>query len=105
MCKCERGTHDIDKASPKIALACTSGEVIPKVTIEIIPTGRDQRSLFVITMTGVVISQIVEQPALGRDRPTESVTFSYQSLDWEARPAEGYRQATTPHYPITPRPR
>jgi len=96
---------DIDKASPKIASACASGEIIPKVTIEIRPAGGDRREHLVIKMINVVISNVAPQTATGLDRPTESVTFSYESLDWEAAPAEGYRQATTPQYPITPRPR
>jgi hypothetical protein len=94
----------IDKASPKMALACASGEVIPKVTIEIIPVGQDQRSRFVITMSGVVISQIVEQPATGRDRPFETVTFTCESLIWESQPAAATWRVSTPPYTVTPRP-
>jgi type VI secretion system secreted protein Hcp len=96
---------DIDKASPKLHDKVLSGEPIAEVRIEIVPSGPEQRTQFSITMTNVVVTRIVEQPTAGRDRPTEKVTFSCQSLEWETRAAGGYRQAATPYYPITPRPR
>jgi type VI secretion system Hcp family effector len=96
---------DVDKASPKLHEKLMTGEHIAEVRLEITATGREQRTQLSVTMTNVVITRIVEQPAAGRDRPTEAVTFTCQSIEWESRPAGVYRQATPPYYPITPRPR
>jgi len=95
----------IDNASPKLDAKCLSGEVIPKVSIEIRNAGRDRRQYYIIQMSNVVISDVSSLPGGSGDRPGESVTLSYESLTWEARPAGGYGQAATPHYPVTPRPR
>lgn len=98
-------TKDIDKASPKIALSCTSGAHIREVTLEIRPAGGDSREYLVIEMTNVVIASVTPQSTTGTNRPTESVTFSFEELKWEYRAAGGVRGATPPHYLFTPNPR
>lgn len=98
-------TKNIDKASPKIADVCASGKVFPKVEIEIVNAGRGGMEYFTITMSNVTVASFSQLESSGRDRPTESVEFEYESLSWEVRPAGVYRQAATPNYSITPRPR
>ena len=98
-------TKDIDKASPKIVLECASGTHIRDVTLEIRPTGGDKREYLVIEMTNVVIASVAPQSTTGTDRPTESVTFSFEELKWEYRAVAGVRGATPPPYSFTPRPR
>jgi type VI protein secretion system component Hcp len=94
----------IDNASHKLYEDMMSGKHIPEVRIEIVPSAQEQRTRFVIKLTGVVIKQIVEQPAIGRDRPTEAVTFSCKSLEWESRPAAATWRASPPPSTLTPRP-
>ena len=95
----------VDKSSPNLHDKCASGEHMDEARMEIVTGGRDRGTRFVITMTGVVISRIVEHPATGRDRPTETVTFTCQSLEWESQPAPSLSRVSTPAYPLTPRPR
>jgi type VI protein secretion system component Hcp len=98
-------TKNIDKASPKLHVACASGERIPEVRLEIRPVGSQRRDLLMIKMRNVVITRVDEQPAPSGARTTEAVTFRCESLEWESRPAETALRPSTPAYPITPRPR
>ncbi len=98
-------TKDLDKASPKLDLACTSGEHIGEVVLEISRAGGSHCEVLVITMRNVVISSIERHPAVGREAATEVVTFRYASLEWESRPASASLHASPPPYSITPRPR
>jgi type VI secretion system secreted protein Hcp len=71
---------NVDKASPKLDLKCTSGEHIPEVTLELRRTGGDKKTFFKIKMTGVKIANI--QP-VGSGGKKERVTFQYKTLKWE----------------------
>jgi type VI protein secretion system component Hcp len=74
------------------------------VKLEIIPAGGDQRGRLVITLKNVVIAQVVQQPATGRDRATEAVTFTCESLEWESQPAAATWRASPLPHSVTPRP-
>jgi hypothetical protein len=97
-------TKELDKTSPKIAEACASGKVFPRVTIEIVNAGRSRTEYFSITMANVMVTNSLQSDGGGRDRATESVEFQYESLTWEVRTAGGFRRVVTPDYSITPRP-
>ena len=62
--------------------------------LEIRPTGGDSREYLVIEMTNVVIASVAPQSTTRTNRQTESVTFAFEKLDWEYRPAGGVRSAT-----------
>lgn len=97
-------TKHIDPATPKIGDLCASGNHIRDVVLEIQPAGGAHGECLVITMHDVVISRVSQQPVVGRETPTEVVSFRCQSLEWESRPAAASPRAS-PAYPITPRPR
>jgi len=98
-------TKYIDKTPHKGMDACATGTRIRNVTLEIRPAGGDSREYLVIEMTNVVIASVTPQSTTGTNRPTESVTFSFEELKWEYRTAGGVRGATPPHYLFTPKPR
>jgi type VI protein secretion system component Hcp len=95
----------VDTSSPNLHDKCASGEHMDEARMEIVTSGPDRGARFVITMTGVVISRIVEHASTGRDRPTETVTFTCQSLEWESQPTSSLSRVSTPPYPQTPGPR
>jgi type VI protein secretion system component Hcp len=95
----------LDSSSPSLRDKMMSGERMERVTLEIVPAASDQRTGFVITMMGVAISRIVEHPATGREGPTETVTFTCQSLEWESLPSPSLSRVSTPANSLTPRPR
>jgi type VI protein secretion system component Hcp len=95
----------VDKSSPTLHDKLASGDHVDEARMEIVTAGRDRGTRLVITMTGVVISRIVEHAATGRDRPTETVTVTCQSLEWESQPTSSLSRVSTPAYSLTPRPR
>lgn len=78
---------DLDKATPKLADKVASGEVVPKVTLELRRTGGDKQVFLKITMTQVKITSI--RPAGGSVKAKmERVTFKYKTLKWELVPSD-----------------
>ena len=73
---------ELDKATPKLADKVASGEVIPKVTLELRRAGGDKQVFLKITMTEVKIVGIRSAGTSGRAK-LEKVTFKYKTLIWE----------------------
>ncbi len=73
---------DLDKATPKLADKVASGEVMPKVTLELRRAGGDKQVFLKITMTEVKISSIRSAGGRGKAK-RERVTFKYKTLKWE----------------------
>jgi type VI protein secretion system component Hcp len=98
-------TKNTDLSSPELASSCAAGKHIPSVTLEIRPTGGRTQEYLVIELTNVIVEGINTGGTTDEGRPTENVTFNYQKLHWEYRPA-GTEQRPTPHrYSYTPIPR
>jgi len=95
----------VDNSSHELLDACRVGQRFRDVVLEIRPAGREQRDRTVIKMRNVVITRVDEQPALRGGHPTEKVTLRGEGLEWEIQPAATAWRASTPAYPITPRPR
>lgn len=98
-------TKNVDKASPKMGLFSSSARRMREVTLEIRPVGGSPGDRTVIKMKNAVITRITEQPALRGDHPTEAVTFSCQSIEWETQAASTPWDASPIPYTLTPRPR
>ncbi len=76
-------THFLDKASPKIYEACSTGKHIKDVTIELCRSGGDKVKYMEIKMEQVIISK-VETAGSANDNgfPHEKVSFSYGKIKW-----------------------
>ncbi len=72
----------IDKASPQIAGLCTSGEIIPEVTIKFCPSGSKQ-SYLIYTLKNVTVSSVNPGGSSDGLRPVETVSFKYSKIQWE----------------------
>lgn len=76
--------HLLDKASPKLHLACCRGEHIGDVTIELCKAGGDKNKYMVYKMSDVMVRS-VSPAGEGKgehDLPTERVTFAYSKMEW-----------------------
>ena len=77
-------TKELDKASPKIALACCNGTNLAKVTIELCRATGDKAKYMSIEMTDVLVAmyepngRTTEEGSL----PTERVAFNYGTITW-----------------------
>ena len=65
----------VDKASPKLALACCKGLKLDDITLELCRAGGDKEKYMSYKMEDVIVSSV--QPSSGADLPTENVSFSY----------------------------
>ena len=76
------------KASPKLWLACASGQHIKEATITVRKAGSDkgQEDYLVLTMTDVLVSSFQASGSSGSDRPTESVSMAFAKVEFTYKP-------------------
>jgi len=74
----------LDKASPKLALACCNGEHIKTVTIELCKAGKDPQKYMEYKLSDVVVASVrTGGSAQGGDSlPTEEVSFHFGKIEW-----------------------
>ncbi|MBN2592648.1 MAG: type VI secretion system tube protein Hcp [Sedimentisphaerales bacterium] len=73
----------LDKSSPKLALACCTGEHIKKIQVELCRATKDKTKYMEFTMSDVIVSSV--RPggsASGEALPVESVSFNYGKIEW-----------------------
>jgi type VI secretion system secreted protein Hcp len=76
--------HHLDKASPKLHLACCKGEHVPDVTIELCKAGGDKNKYMIYKMSDVMVRSVEPTgDAKGvHDLPLEQASFSYAKMEW-----------------------
>lgn len=74
----------LDKASPKLALFCCTGEHIPKVKIELCRAAKDKTKYMEYLMSDVIISSVRPGGSAqgGEPLPLEEVSFNYGKIEW-----------------------
>jgi type VI secretion system secreted protein Hcp len=85
-------TKVIDKASPRLAFLCASGQTIPTMTLVILRPGGLNLPYFQITLTDAVITSVQHSGSGGGDgnlQPTEHVTFDYRRVELKYTAVDG----------------
>ena len=77
-------TKVVDKASPKLMLACADGEHLKQAVITCRKAGKDQQEFLKITLSDVLVSsyQMGGTPS-GSTVPMEQVSFNYSKIEKE----------------------
>ena len=84
--------HHIDKASPKLLLACATGQHIASAILSVRKAGGTQMDYLIMTLTDVLISSVEASASSGNpELPTEqfSLNFSKIQYDYKEQKADG----------------
>ena len=75
-------TREIDKASPVLFKACITGQLIAKVTLELLPAGQKGTvsPFLVVVLKDVFVSTISEAGNVHGGVPLEEIVFSFRSF-------------------------
>jgi type VI secretion system secreted protein Hcp len=71
----------LDKASPKLALACADGTHINTIIVEVCRAGTEKVKYMEYKMSNCIISS-VQNAGGGGDFPSESVTINFGKIEW-----------------------
>lgn len=75
----------LDKASPKLALACASGEHFPDATLELCRAGGDKQPYMEYKLTDVIVSSYRPGGSSGGGEaiPLEEISLNYGKIEWK----------------------
>lgn len=87
----------VSKASPKLFLACASGEHIRSALLTVRRSGESQQEFLKVTMSDVLISSWKHEGAAGDEVPTDQVTMNFAKvkIDYTEQSPTGAPGATT----------
>jgi type VI secretion system secreted protein Hcp len=74
----------LDKASPKLSLACATGEHLKTVTLELCRAGGDKQPYMEYKLTDVIVTSVRPGGSgRGESVPLEEVAFAYAKIEWK----------------------
>lgn len=74
-------TKDLDKASPKLALACADGTHIDEIVVEFCRAGTEKIKFMEFKLTNCIISDY-KMIADGRSFPLEGIAINFGRIQW-----------------------
>ena len=83
---------NVNKASPKLFLACATGDHIAKATLTARKAGKDQQDYLIVTFTDVLVSSFqTNGDAHANSLPTESISLNFAiiEIEYKAQNADG----------------
>jgi type VI secretion system secreted protein Hcp len=75
-----------NKASPKLFLACASGEHIKKAVLVCRKAGKDQQPYYTITLSDVTVSNYQAGGSTGHVIPMDQHSLSFSKIEFEYKP-------------------
>ena len=79
--------HKVDKASPNLWKACSTGEHIKEATLTSSKQGKGQQDFLVIKVSDVLVTSVSVSEANGSGSvPMETVTMQFAKVDLEYKP-------------------
>jgi type VI secretion system secreted protein Hcp len=81
-------TRRLDKASPKLMLACATGQHIPSAKLFCRKAGADGKPVeyYTITLSDVLVSSVSAGGSSGDVIPTESISLNFAKIEWQYVP-------------------
>jgi type VI secretion system secreted protein Hcp len=73
-----------NKSTPKLFLACATGEHIKKAVLTCRKAGKDQQEFLVITFSDLLVSSFqTGGSAHGSEVPNDQISLNYAKIEWE----------------------
>ena len=80
-------TMEYNKASPKLMLACASGEHLKKAVLVCRKAGKDQQEFLKVTLSDVLVSSYQTGGSAGSDIiPTDQISLNFAKFETEYKP-------------------
>ena len=79
-------TMRVNKASPKLMLACVKGEQLKTAILTVRKAGKDQQEFLVYKLTEVTVSSFQTGGGSGDAIPMDSVSLAFAKFELEYRP-------------------
>ena len=76
-------TMPLNKASPKLMLACATGEHIKKAVLTARKAGKEQQEYLKVTMSDLLVSSYQTGGASGSDVPHDSISINFAKIEME----------------------
>ena len=78
----------VNKASPKLFLACATGEHIKKAVLVARKAGKDQQEYYKVTLTDLLVSSYQSSGAGGSPLPVDSVSLNFAKIEYSYSPQD-----------------
>ncbi len=79
----------VNKASPKLFLACANGQHMKMATLVARKAGKDQQEYLIYKMTDVLVSSYQVGGSHGEQAPMDQISFNFSRIEFEYRPQKG----------------
>lgn len=77
-------TMQVNKSTPKLMLACASGQHIPKALLTCRKAGTDQQEFLVIHFSDLLVSSYQTGGSANGDVvPVDQISLNYSKIEWE----------------------
>jgi type VI secretion system secreted protein Hcp len=76
-------TMNVNKATPKLMLACASGEHIKKAILTVRKAGKEQHEFLKVTFSDILVSSYQTSGSGGELVPMESLSLNYTKVEFE----------------------
>ena len=84
----------LDKATPKLMVACASGEPIKEAVLTATISGEERRTLYEIHFSDIVISSFQQSGSSADASAQEDVGISYATIEVTYKPPDGSAPVT-----------
>jgi len=82
-------TMRVNKASPKLLLACADGSHIPEATLVCRKAGKTAQEYMKIKFTGLLVSSFQTGGNNGEEVPVDSITLNFSKIEYSYAPQKG----------------
>lgn len=79
-------TMQVNKASPKLLLACASGEHLKKAVLVCRKAGKDQQEYLKVTMSDTLVSSYQTGGSGGSVVPVDQISLNFAKIEFEYKP-------------------